>query len=152
MPLERGLFALLVVLLAFAVYRILTAAVLRRRTTRGLLLEAYQLGRPAILYFTMPTCAPCKTVQAPALTEVQARFGTRLQVIEVDVTRSPSLADRWGVLSVPTTFIIDASGRPRGVNHGVARANMLERQLQAVGEHPAHRRAVHRSTARVADD
>jgi len=32
----------------------------------------------------------------------------------------PEIASQWGVLSVPTTFVIDAQGNPRYVNHGVA--------------------------------
>jgi thioredoxin-like negative regulator of GroEL len=72
---------------------------------------------------------PCKTVQRPALAMVQAEMGDKLKVIEVDATQRPELADSWGVLSVPTTFIIDTKGRPRKVNHGVVRAEKLLQQL-----------------------
>ncbi|HLE53485.1 MAG TPA: hypothetical protein VI755_15570, partial [Anaerolineales bacterium] len=41
-------------------------------------------------------------------------------------------ADYWGVLSVPTTFIIDRRGRPRRVNHGVASAEKLFKQIEDV--------------------
>jgi thiol-disulfide isomerase/thioredoxin len=134
MILERSLIALLVIGLGFSGYRLLTAAVLWIRARRGLQLESYHHGRPAILYFTTPSCMPCEAVQAPALRELQARFGERLQVIEIDASQDPEEADHWGVLSVPTTFIIDSQGQPRGVNHGVARADKLERQLLAIGE------------------
>ena len=109
---------------------------LERRARQGLMLPAYRIGRPAILYFTTPGCAPCESVQRPALDAVGQAFGDRLQVFEVDATQEPRLADAWGVLSVPTTFLIDARGRPRRVNHGPVRMHPLVRQLEALGEAP----------------
>ena len=50
--------------------------------------------------------------------------------LEVDVENQPDLASHWGVLSVPTTFIIDLEGRPRRVNHGVARETKLRQQIE----------------------
>ena len=101
-----------------------------RRGTRGL--ESLRRGAPAILYFTAPGCAPCKTVQRPAIRRVQEMLGERLQVIEVDAAARPELASYWGVLSVPTTFIIDSRGRPRCVNHGVAGWEKLIKQIESV--------------------
>ena len=102
----------------------------RSRIDEGL--ENLQLGTPAILYFTTPTCIPCRTVQGPAIEALAKRYGKQLQVIKIDAAERPDLADSWGVLSVPTTFIIDRKGRPRQVNHGVALASKLDRQLRAV--------------------
>jgi thioredoxin 1 len=113
-------------------FRVVNARLLRRRTgvDTPLGLESLRPGVPAILYFTTPDCAPCRTIQRPALAQVQARLGDGLQVIEVDCTRRPDLSDYWGVLSVPTTFIIDHHGHPRQVNHGVARAEKLFEQIR----------------------
>jgi hypothetical protein len=55
-----------------------------------------------------------------------------LQVIEIDAVAQPDLADHWGVLSVPTTFIIDGYGQVRRVNHGVASADKLHAQIEEV--------------------
>lgn len=93
-------------------------------------LDGFQFGIPAILYFTTPTCGPCKTVQRPAIRSVQREVGDRLQVIEVDASTQPELANYWGVLSVPTTFIINKKGEPRLVNHGVAGADKLLKQIK----------------------
>lgn len=78
-----------------------------------------------LLYFTTPHCAPCKTLQRPAIQKVQSILGDRLQVLEVDATQEADLAKRWGVLSVPTTFLIDSRGQLRHVNHGVTSAEKL---------------------------
>ncbi len=87
---------------------------------------------PAILYFTTPDCVPCRTAQRPALGRLQADLGEGLQIVEVDAIARPDLADYWGVLSVPTTFIIDSAGQPRRVNHGVTSAEKLKQQLEEV--------------------
>ncbi len=134
--LERALFAVALLTLGWLAYRSLNWLLLRQRARTILGVDRYQPGRPAILYFTMPGCVPCRTVQQPALREVEERYNGGLQVIMVDASVDTELADRWGVLSVPTTFIIDAHGQARGVNHGVARARRLIRQLEEIGATP----------------
>jgi len=93
-------------------------------------IPAFQPGKPTILYFTTPTCAPCKTLQRPAIDSIKERMGEKLQVIEIDASQQTDLAKEWGVLSVPTTYVLDADGKPRHVNHGVAPAAKLIQQLE----------------------
>ncbi len=92
----------------------------------------FQHGKPAILYFTTPSCVPCKTIQRPAIQRLQEQMGDGLQIVEIDATARPELADEWGVFSVPTTFIIDAKGSPRHVNYGVVTEAKLWRQLHSL--------------------
>jgi thioredoxin 1 len=105
---------------------------LARMRGKDLGLESLKPGVPAVLYFTTPDCIPCKTYQRPELMKLQAELGRDLQVIEIDATERPDLADYWGVLSVPTTFIIDSKGQPRGMNFGTASAAKLYQQLREV--------------------
>jgi len=141
MNVDRLVLALALLLLGYLAYRGYGWAVLRRRARYGLGIDEYRPGRPAILYFTDPGCAPCLSVQDPALQEVAALYGEGLQIIKVQALERPDLTDGWGVLSLPTTFIIDSGGRPRGVNHGVARAPRLLDQLATIGERGAARPA-----------
>ena len=87
-------------------------------------------NKPVIVYFTTPDCAPCKTLQRPALNQVSKLMGETLDVIEIDASERPDLAKTWGVMSVPTTFLLDARGEARYVNHGVTRAEKLLEQIQ----------------------
>jgi thiol-disulfide isomerase/thioredoxin len=96
------------------------------------LLADLHFGVPAIVYFTTPFCEPCRTQQRPALAQLQADLGPSIQVIQVDATQQPDTADRWGVFSVPTTFILDSRHTPRRVNRGVASAEALKKQVQAI--------------------
>lgn len=134
--LERLGLALLIAVVGLAVYLGWTRWWLARKARQTLGLPDYKPGRPAVLYFTAPGCLPCETVQRPALNELMAQWDGRLQVLEVDAIEHPDLADSWGVLAVPTTFVIDSHGRPRRVNHGVARLDRLSAQLAEIGEIP----------------
>ena len=92
-------------------------------------LEVLRPGTAAVLYFTTNECAVCRAAQKPALEQLQSRLGQAVQVIEVNATERPAVADHWGVLSVPTTFIIDRQGQPRRVNHGLTGREKLTAQL-----------------------
>jgi thiol-disulfide isomerase/thioredoxin len=89
-------------------------------------------NKPVLVYFTTPTCAPCKTVQRPAINQIARTLGEKLHVIEIDAVERPDLAKTWGVMSVPTTFLLDARGVARYVNHGVTRAEKLMEQIQTL--------------------
>ena len=130
----------LLIILALATLLALSLRLLRRwqivRAARiapaDPLLAALRPGVPAILYFTTPTCAPCRTRQRPTIQSLLAELGDRLQVIEVNAAEQLDAAQRWGVLSIPTTFVLDGEGRPRAINSGVAGLETLRGQLQQV--------------------
>jgi thiol-disulfide isomerase/thioredoxin len=131
--LERLLITFILLITGAVVYRFFVQNQIRRTSAFAQtdpLLQQLKPGVPAILYFTTPTCVPCQTQQAPALMRLQTELGTGVQIVRVDATEHPEDADRWGVFSAPTTFIIDATGRTRAVNHGVADDHKLKRQLQ----------------------
>ncbi len=56
---------------------------------------------PALVVFTAAWCGPCKWLR-PYLEAVASRTAGRLPIFEVDVDRSPGLAERYSVGSVPT--------------------------------------------------
>ncbi len=114
------------------VYFLFNRVILARAGKRSSLPAGMQTGKPAILYFTTPDCAPCRTIQRPALQRIRQIFGERLTVIEVDASRDPDLARAWGVLSVPTTFVLDHDGKPHFVNHGAARVEKILAQLERI--------------------
>jgi thiol-disulfide isomerase/thioredoxin len=130
----RLVWAVLIVLSGIGLYRLTNRVILTRAQENLIGLPGMLPGVPVLLYFTTPDCQPCKTVQRPAIGQLKAMMGRNLQVIEIDCTRQPELAEQWGVLSVPTTFVIDAQGRPRGVNHGVVRADALYRQFVEISQ------------------
>lgn len=93
------------------------------------LLDGLRPGVPAIVYFTSPTCAPCRTQQRPAIERLLDELNDGVQVIEVNALNQPEAAKRWGVLSIPTTFVLDGRGALRQINYGVAGTEKLKEQL-----------------------
>ena len=126
----RTLLALTIIGVGLGIYGLTNLLVLTRAAGKIKGLDGFSPGIPAILYFTTPTCMPCKTIQRPAIQEVQQTLGDQIQIIEIDASQRIDLASEWGVMSVPTTFILDKFGRPRQINHGVTRAEKLLAQLK----------------------
>jgi len=128
---ERLLITILLLAVGLIAYRLWIAR--QKQTATALvpidpLLTGMQPGVPVIVYFTTPTCIPCRTQQMPALERL--RNEVTVQIVKVDATENSEAADRWGVFSAPTTFVIDGRGVTRAVNHGVADFHTLKTQLQ----------------------
>jgi thiol-disulfide isomerase/thioredoxin len=121
-----------IIFLGVSVYWLLNQRLLARAGNQVRSLLNPLPNKPTIVYFTTPDCAPCKTIQRPALDKVSNLFGDGLQVVEIDATERPDLAKTWGVMSVPTTFLLDSHGEARYVNNGVARVEKLMEQIQAL--------------------
>ncbi len=133
---ERVLLFVGMVLLLWGTFRLLRRWQIRhvkRVAARDPLLDALR-PVPTVVYFTSPHCPPCSRQQKPILDALQKALGENVQIVEVDVGENPAAADRWKVLSVPTTFVLDAQGVPRAVNYGVARLPTLERQIREAAE------------------
>lgn len=104
----------------------------QRRHLLGRVVGRYVDG-PAILFFSGETCTICHTAQRPALDRLAPELDGRVAVREIDVAAEPSLAQRFKVMSLPTTVVVDGDGRARAVNAGFAPAPVLQRQLLEAG-------------------
>jgi thiol-disulfide isomerase/thioredoxin len=87
-------------------------------------------GIVTIVYFTTPDCAACKAAQRPALNRLQKMMEDQVRIVEINAYENPEMAKKWGVMSVPTTFILDTHGAPRHVNYGVAPVEKLAAQIR----------------------
>jgi thiol-disulfide isomerase/thioredoxin len=128
----RSAIALGIILLGLGIYWLVNQRLLSRARNGVAGLFSTFPNKPVIVYFTTPDCAPCKTIQRPALDQVSRQLGEKLEVVEIDATERPDLAKTWGVMSVPTTFLLNSRGEARYVNNGVARAEKLIQQLQTL--------------------
>ena len=89
-------------------------------------------GRPALVAFSTPSCAACHTAQAPAINVAEQHLGpTTVRVIRVDASRQPEVARAFGVMTVPSTVVLEPAGRVVAVNQGFAPSGRLIEQLQS---------------------
>jgi hypothetical protein len=82
-----------------------------------------------ILAFSSEDCGPCHTLQRPALDRLLGERGGQVSVTEIDAPGSPELTRRYAVLTVPTTVVLDASGKAHAINYGFAPTSKLLTQV-----------------------
>jgi thioredoxin-like negative regulator of GroEL len=85
-----------------------------------------------ILAFSTLDCQQCHRLQAPALQRVLEARGNSVAIVDIDATTSPEVAQRYQVLTVPTTVVLDATGQAHAVNYGFANTKRLLEQVDAV--------------------
>ena len=85
-----------------------------------------------ILAFSSDDCRQCHEMQIPALQRVLDARGSKVSVAEVDAPNSPDLTQRYRILTLPSTVIMDASGRAHAVNYGFANTQRLLDQVDEV--------------------
>jgi thioredoxin-like negative regulator of GroEL len=84
---------------------------------------------PGIVYFYGPHCATCRQQAGvlDRLVEVE-----NVPMLRIDASRETQLADELGVMTVPTTVVVDESKRVRSINAGFRGAEVLREQLHSV--------------------
>lgn len=81
-----------------------------------------------MLHFTATWCGPCAAVRR-VVDEVCAELPAVAHV-EIDMDDDPEAAKRLSVLSLPTTIVFDADGRPKFRISGVPKAADLRTALE----------------------
>lgn len=59
----------------------------------------------ALIDFWAPWCGPCKML-GPILEEVAEELGSKVLVAKVNVDDSPTLAQKFSVMSIPAIFVM----------------------------------------------
>ncbi len=126
--LERVVFSITLIVLGVLVYRLLLLS--QRRAVTRATAHGNLAHRPELLVFSSPTCAPCKLQQIPIVDRLAVDWADRVGVRVIDVVEEPDLATRYGIFSLPTTVVIDASGRVEAINQGVASEQKLRKQIE----------------------
>jgi len=83
---------------------------------------------PTILHFSADWCGPCGAVRRVVDQVCDELPG--VAHVEIDMDANPDAARRLSVMSLPTTLIFDAHGRPRYRTTGVPKAADLRSAVE----------------------
>jgi len=72
--------------------------------------KARQSGKPTMVEFGATGCIPCDMMQ-PILESLRMKFGSKLNVVFVQVREQQILGARYGIRSIPVQVFFDAQGR-----------------------------------------
>jgi thioredoxin 1 len=89
--------------------------------------DVLQNDRPVIVDFWAEWCGPCHAV-SPVLDQIAEERQGELTVAKVNIDEQPALAQRYGVMSIPT-IILFKDGKPAAAAVGAQPKGMLERNL-----------------------
>ena len=89
--------------------------------------EVLRSEQPVIVDFWAEWCGPCRAV-GPVLDEIAQEHSDEIRVVKVNVDEEPELAQRYGIMSIPT-IVLFRSGAPTAAAIGAQPKRMLERSL-----------------------
>lgn len=111
------------------------SAVAWRTDLDAALAEARRTGKPVLADFSAEWCPDCQVMKHDVWTDVQVgRDVERLFVpLAVDVDQNRGVAEQYGISSIPTILILDATGKVRHQAGFMSRQELIDFLSKSAG-------------------
>ncbi len=87
--------------------------------------DIIQGAKPVLIDFSAEWCGPCKMMK-PILEELRKRMGDKIRILKIDIDKSPTVSNAFGIQAVPTLMLIQ-NKNILWRQSGIVQANQLEK-------------------------
>lgn len=86
--------------------------------------------KPALIDFYAAWCGPCKAL-SPVLEELSEEYAGKVDIYKVNVDEEQTLAEAFGIRSIPTLYFIPMKGQPQRAM-GAMPKEQLKKMLDSI--------------------